>query len=441
MSSSDDEEEDALPSSSNDSPIGMEGVEKEGEEGEEEEEEEVDLRESWDRVRTSQVILDVPVLRADDADADNSVRLVLMSDTHAQHSDVVLPSFDDDKDVVLIHAGDITKSGEAGTIAGLAEYFQRWTASSTAARGGRSKKHRQAICIAGNHDLSFDADFYERHWNRFQRRYDPASREMELLKRSCTYLEDSSCVIRCNSDNTCVPNNLLVYGSPWSSRFYDWAFNVSRGKASAELWARIPDEADVLITHGPPLGRGDRTSAPGNLHVGCYDLLRQVQERIKPRVHVFGHIHEGRGLSYDGTTLYVNACSVDRNYDPQPCIVVDLPFDTTKPAKVVKPRCQLRTPQRVRDWFLTPINKQEYPVLRRYFESLDVNDFASFGGSFPSGNDLLVLYNDDDDDDAARKAYTPTALERIVDCLRLHRDGAAQKELRRALLRIYAGSY
>ena len=57
--------------------------------------------------------------------------------------------------------------------------------------------------------------------------------------------------------------------------------------------------------HGPPLGRGDQCHHGGR--AGCYDLLKAVQGKVKPRLHVFGHIHEGFGVSSDGTTtLFVN---------------------------------------------------------------------------------------------------------------------------------------
>jgi len=45
------------------------------------------------------------------------------------------------------------------------------------------------------------------------------------------------------------------------------------------------------MTHGPPLGHGDQI--PSGLYVGCSDLLKAVKKRVKPKYHVFGHIHEG----------------------------------------------------------------------------------------------------------------------------------------------------
>ena len=92
---------------------------------------------------------------------------------------------------------------------------------------------------------------------------------------------------------------LRIFGSPWQPWFHDWAFNLQRGPALAEKWALIPDGVDVLVTHGPPAEILDRT-VHGE-EVGCRDL-RDALERVRPRLHLFGHIHEAHGrLERDGT--------------------------------------------------------------------------------------------------------------------------------------------
>lgn len=81
-------------------------------------------------------------------------------------------------------------------------------------------------------------------------------------------------------------------------------------------WDMIPENTDVLITHGPPHGILDQT-VRGKLHVGCQELLEAVY-RIKPKLHLFGHIHEARGkIEYDGIT-FMNASSVDLRYKNYP---------------------------------------------------------------------------------------------------------------------------
>ena len=73
------------------------------------------------------------------------------------------------------------------------------------------------------------------------------------------------------------------------------AFNVDRGQPSVDIYSAIPPLTDILITHGPPLGYGDTTKS--GFRCGCEDLMRNLQERpTPPRVHIFGHIHEDRGV-------------------------------------------------------------------------------------------------------------------------------------------------
>lgn len=50
-------------------------------------------------------------------------------------------------------------------------------------------------------------------------------------------------------------------------------------------------EIDILITHTPPLGHGDLCCS--GVRAGCVELLSTVQKRVKPKYHVFGHVHEG----------------------------------------------------------------------------------------------------------------------------------------------------
>jgi len=108
------------------------------------------------------------------------------------------------------------------------------------------------------------------------------------------------------------------------------------------MWQKIPSETDVLITHGPPLRSGDTTFGGGP--AGCLDLLKELQGRVKLRVHIFVHIHKGYGVSFDGRTLFVNAALVNGHLKPEgDALVVDLPvFDDGSDganAVVVEPEC------------------------------------------------------------------------------------------------------
>ncbi len=204
--------------------------------------------------------------------------MVAISDTHGYHDRVAVPSGD-----VLIHAGDLTKFGKLDEVEPFDAFLARLP-------------HRHKLVIAGNHDWCFQRE----------------GREARALLRHAAYLEDDGLDV----------DGWRFYGSPWQPEFMSWAFNLPRGEHLREKWALIPPETDVLITHGPPLGEGDRTF--GGEHVGCEDLAAAVA-RLSPRYHVFGHIHEAGGVTRSRATTFVNAATCDVFYEPvQPAIVFDL---------------------------------------------------------------------------------------------------------------------
>ena len=119
-----------------------------------------------------------------------------------------------------------------------------------------SKHFEEVIFIAGNHDISLDPIFYEKEWSRFHKmRVDAVEtrewflREIQERCPNVHYLEDQSHV---------TVGGIIVYGSPWQPTFHKWAFNLDRGQPCLSAWEKIPTETDVLLTHGPPLRRGDK---------------------------------------------------------------------------------------------------------------------------------------------------------------------------------------
>jgi Icc-related predicted phosphoesterase len=195
------------------------------------------------------------------------VRIVAISDTHGRHRSLEIPAGD-----VLVHAGDLSMRGEPEVLADLDDFLG-------------SQPHAEKLVIAGNHDFSLQDE----------------PEETAALFTNCTYLFDEAALVA----------GLRVYGSPWQPWHHDWAFNLRRGPEIRAVWDRIPADTDLLVTHGPPAGILDRTRH--GLEVGCEDLLRAV-ERVRPKAHVFGHIHEAPGRVTVGETLFVNACSCDLTY-------------------------------------------------------------------------------------------------------------------------------
>jgi Icc-related predicted phosphoesterase len=106
---------------------------------------------------------------------------------------------------------------------------------------------------------------------------------------------------------------MRIWGSPVTP-VYGGAFGLSFAKDRKRLYARIPWDIDVLITHGPPFGILDTAPVSG-LHEGCRELLDAVT-RVQPKLHVFGHIHTAYGIFRTEHTTFVNASRLGLHNDP-----------------------------------------------------------------------------------------------------------------------------
>lgn len=222
------------------------------------------------------------------------MRLVALSDTHTYHREVTVPDGD-----VLIFGGDLMSSGYKHSE--VKDFADWWN----------NLPHKYKLLVAGNHDRMFETNL-----------------EYCLSKFTGTiYLQDSGIEI----------NGVKFWGSPYQPWFYDWAFNVSRGEVIKKHWDLIPSDTDVLITHGPPYGVldqarpngmdstwGSKIILPPTEHCGCEELGKAVY-RIKPKVHIFGHIHGSYGSqgSYPkelmipkSDTRYFNASICNEQYNP-----------------------------------------------------------------------------------------------------------------------------
>jgi Icc-related predicted phosphoesterase len=187
---------------------------------------------------------------------------------------------------VLVFCGDLSSKGSLEDVAAFAEFVSRLD-------------YKEKIIIAGNHDFCFE--------NSNKQMAQKILQDHQLI-----YLEDSGVELQ----------GINFWGSPIQPWFHDWAFNRQRGDEIQKHWDLIPANTDVLITHGPPFGildlchHGER--------VGCLELLKTV-EKIKPRIHAFGHIHEAYGTTQIDKTLFVNACNLNEKYKlTNPPIDIDL---------------------------------------------------------------------------------------------------------------------
>jgi Icc-related predicted phosphoesterase len=207
-------------------------------------------------------------------------RITFISDTHNKHNSLTefLPGGD-----LLICSGDISGRGSITEI----ENFLRWY--------DRLDNYDTKIFISGNHDFGFENE---------------NEKLIGLLTgyKNIDYLQDERMDIWYGDDE-----QLVIYGTPWQPEFHNWAFNLPRGEKLKEKWDKIPVDVDILITHSPPFGKLDFVKYD-NINVGCEELMKRIGE-IKPKINVFGHIHEGFGYVFDGNTHFINASVLNERYE------------------------------------------------------------------------------------------------------------------------------
>jgi Icc-related predicted phosphoesterase len=207
------------------------------------------------------------------------MKIACIADMHG-HLPETIPECD-----VIVIAGDIcpaTGNHEyEAQMAWLKSDFWHWVNSVIPG-------HVEVVVVAGNHDWCFEVS------------WEPAQ---FLDKMGLTYLQDSGFNY----------GGLSFYGHPWTPAFCGWAFN-SGTEALKRHNDRIPEGTDVLVTHGPPTRILDKPGG-SHEHCGCKYLAGRIFE-VKPKLHVFGHIHGSYGTQVMGTTRYVNASYVDERYSP-----------------------------------------------------------------------------------------------------------------------------
>lgn len=222
------------------------------------------------------------------------LKVVFISDTHGQHRSIEIPACD-----VLVFAGDYTDVGDSVSFVDFYDWLME------------QDQCEHKIFIEGNHELMADAGENVRKfkqtapydgWSTYLRAIAPAFQDHNIHR-----LHDSSVTIE----------GVKFWGSPTTLAFYNWAFNKKLDELQ-EYWEQIPEDVDVLITHGPPLGKRDRCI--NGHHAGDPHLLMKILQ-LRPKVHVFGHIHEGAGTKVvcdvegEDSTLCINASVLDENYN------------------------------------------------------------------------------------------------------------------------------
>lgn len=224
------------------------------------------------------------------------MRVIILSDTHLMHSQVKVPDGD-----LLIHCGDYTNKGSNSDTLDFLNWFS-------------AHNHSYKVWINGNHELGHDKgpmrqskiDLYKSFTDK---------------NKNLFYLEHSSIMI----------DGFKIFGSPFTPFFYNWAYNVARGAEIASKWADIPDDTNILVTHGPVYGILDLVkdnfhNSGRDLHQGCEELLKRVNQLKQLKLHAGGHLHlqGGQTKVVNGIT-FVNAAICTEDYQPTNLpVVIDL---------------------------------------------------------------------------------------------------------------------
>lgn len=195
------------------------------------------------------------------------MKIICFADTHRCIEGLNIPKAD-----VVVCTGDFCNSGALEDVIAFNGWFSRLPC-------------KYKIIVAGNHDVCFEKD---------------CALAKSLLNKNIIYLQDEGVKI----------GGVKFYGSPWQLPFMDWAFNLPEDELRREF-ERIPENVDVLITHSPPYGILD--SVRKDEHLGSKSLLEKVS-KVRPRYHIFGHIHNGYGKRTNSNITFINCSLLDESY-------------------------------------------------------------------------------------------------------------------------------
>ncbi|CAF1086976.1 unnamed protein product [Adineta ricciae] len=186
------------------------------------------------------------------------LRFVCMSDTHNEIAKITIPDGD-----VFVHCGDAVKHR---TSTRDIRVFNEFVGK---------LPHKYKLFVSGNHCTCFDPKRPE---------------ESQQILSHLIYLQDQLIDIE----------GIRIYGSPWRPKrgcFYRAeAFGYDSKRIRSDKWSKIPEDIDLLLTHGPPYSIRDYNESTGDA-LGCPALLDEIVTRVRPRIHLFGHMHSCFGAS------------------------------------------------------------------------------------------------------------------------------------------------
>ncbi|CAJ1337103.1 unnamed protein product [Effrenium voratum] len=224
-------------------------------------------------------------------------RFACFSDTHGLHD--LIPRQHMPEADVLLHAGDFTNSGELEQIESLAAWLRAYPAP-----------HK--VVVAGNHDITFQEDYYRttgaaRFHQHLAAPYD-CRKAREPLRE--WYIEDELREVR----------GYRIYGTPWQPAFCDWAFNLPRGEKLAAKWRQIPAE-----------------TAGGRPGVFAGELSAYKSPEVSPGLMMLGLVHVAGGLLSSGGAIETSCIADATPAGPRRAVALGRFFTVIGAALVLGP--------------------------------------------------------------------------------------------------------
>ena len=221
------------------------------------------------------------------------IRIVAIADSHGSHDELKMPDGD-----ILVVAGDFCGLGDMDDVIN----FNKWL---------RTLPHRRKIIVPGNHDLIC-----------------PANKELvKQMFGDAIYLDMEGAQVM----------NLRFFGSPWTPRFYSWAYMYPRNSGQAkDIYAQVPSNTDILITHGPAHGTKlgwVPDGHNGGEDAGCEVLRQRIEALQGLKAHICGHIHcGGHQTDMVGKVPSYNVSVMNEEYwVTNPPTVIDIEGDPLAP--------------------------------------------------------------------------------------------------------------
>jgi Icc-related predicted phosphoesterase len=212
------------------------------------------------------------------------VTICHISDTHNYY----VPTLDLPAADILVHSGDWSNAGKLDETLSFLNWLKKDTVR---------KRYKHIVVVPGNHDRWCFAN--------------PVATELLMQENGIHYLSDKGVILE----------GVKFYGMPWVPKYGNWGFMCTEEDIKRRC-DQIDPDTQVLITHGPPKGYNDavirysrETGEQGYSNEGSLELYRAI-DRLKPKFHLFGHIHEGHGKNYHNQTVLVNSAIMDGNYRP-----------------------------------------------------------------------------------------------------------------------------